>query len=134
MKLKNQGFTLIELMIVVAIVGILAAIAFPAYQDHVRKAHRAEAQGVLLEAAQFMERWFTTNNRYDTAVLPAALSTSPKAGGGTIRYNIRITAVNQTTFTLTASPTQADPCGDLTLTHTGQRGRSGALPWEQCWR
>jgi len=132
MNRKNQGFTLIELMIVVAIVGILAAVAFPAYQEHVRKAHRAEAQGVLLEAAQFMERWFTTNNRYDTAALPAALSTSPKGGGETIRYNIRITAAAQNTFTLTAAPVQADTCGNLTVTQTGQRGSDG--PLAQCWR
>lgn len=136
MKTTSKGFTLAELLIVVAIVGILAAVAFPSYQAHVQKARRAEAQAVLLEAAQFMERWYTTNNRYDTAVLPAALAQSPRGGAGTVRYNIRITATTQNTFTLTAFPVAADTeCGNFTLTQTGQRGYvGGTLPLAQCWR
>lgn len=134
MKPKSQGFSLIELMIVVAVVGILAAVALPAYRGHVAKAHRAEAQAVLLEAAQFMERWFTTNNRYDTAVLPAALTTSPK-GAGTVRYNIAPTVLTQTTFTLTATQLIGDTaCGNFTITQTGQRGHTGTWPLDQCWR
>lgn len=134
MKPKSQGFTLIELMIVVAIVGILAAVALPAYREHVRKAQRAEAQAVLLEAAQFMERWFTTNNTYVGAVLPAALQTSPK-GAVTTRYQIAPSAVTATTFTLTATQLIGDTsCGNFTLTQTGQRGHTGTWPLAQCWR
>ena len=85
-----RGFTLIELMIAVAVVGILAAIAYPSYQEHVRKARRADAQTALLELAQFMERHYTANGRYLTTagaapVLP--FDAAPK-DGATKYYNI----------------------------------------------
>lgn len=136
MKTTCRGFTLVELLIVVAIVGILAAVAFPSYQAHVQKARRAEAQAVLVEAAQFMERWYTTNNRYDNiGALPAALSQSPRGGAGTVRYNIRPTVLAQNSFTLTAIPVAVDTeCGNFTLTQTGQRGHTGTLPLASCWR
>jgi len=64
-KTATQGFTLIELMIAVAIVGILAAIAYPSYIEHVRKTRRADAKAVVLELSQWMERFYTENSRYD---------------------------------------------------------------------
>ena len=139
-KRPHSGFTLIELMIVVAIVGILAAIAYPSYQEQVRKSQRAEAQAVLLEAAQFMERFFTINGRYHqtpggTAVaLPAALTHSPKEGG-TVRYNVALSAVAASSFTLQAAPVNADArCGTLSLTQAGTQGASGSLGAAECWR
>ena len=85
---KAKGFTLIELMIVVAVIAILASIAYPSYQDSVRKTRRADAKEVLLEGAQWMERFFTENYRYDknkagTAIgslFPTNLTASPKEG------------------------------------------------------
>ena len=62
---KDRGFTLMELMVVVAIVGILGAVAYPSYIDSTRKARRADAQADLIELSGFMERFFTENNRYD---------------------------------------------------------------------
>ncbi|MFZ4792103.1 MAG: type IV pilin protein [Candidatus Competibacteraceae bacterium] len=149
---KNQGFTLIELMIVVAIVGILAAIAYPSYQDSIRKSRRADAKSVLLQTAQWMERYFTENNRYDQdrASTPVAVATTFATAGltqspieGTTKYyNVTIAAVAQNTFTLNAAPITgsaqaSDKCGTLTLTNTGAKGISGAssgVTTDECWR
>ena len=151
-KSKLSGFTLIELVIVVAIIAILAAIAYPTYRDSVRKSRRADAKSVLLQAAQWMERFYTENNAYDknrggTAVaLPAGLSKSPI--DGTKYYNIALTAcggattVTASSFTLSAKPIMgtdqaSDRCGGLTLTNTGARGTCVASPpptVDECWR
>ena len=91
---RLAGFTLIEVMIVVAIVAILSAIAFPSYQESVRKSKRADARTQLLEVAQFMQRFYSQNDRYDQAndasgtavVLPAALTMVPRgAAAGTAK-------------------------------------------------
>lgn len=142
-----RGFTLIELMIVVAVVAILAAIAYPSYQDSVRKSRRADAKAVLLEAAQWMERFYTENNRYDQSratppvavALPAGLAASPKEGA-TKYYNLSFSgAVGQNSYTLQAVPTGAqssDGCKTLTLTNTGARGLtdSPTKTVDECWR
>ncbi len=108
------GFTLIELMITVAVVAILAAIAVPSYNDQVRKSHRGQAKADLVEYAQRAERFHTVNNTYTGFAL--GTNRSPREGG-TARYTV---AIQQTanTFTITATPqnTQArDKCGTLTI-------------------
>jgi type IV pilus assembly protein PilE len=144
--LKKQGFTLIELVIVVAIIGILAAIAYPSYQDSVRKSRRADAKEVLLEGAQWMERFYTENYRYDQNktgisvgdLFPDSLKASPKEGT-TKYYQMTFSASTANAFTLQATPTtqggqDKDPCGALTLTNTGAKGVLGTgATVANCW-
>ncbi|MDD3448213.1 MAG: type IV pilin protein [Gammaproteobacteria bacterium] len=135
-KRVAKGFTLIELMIVVAVVAILASIAYPSYVDQVRKSRRAEAQSLMLEDAQWLERQFTANSSYmDVSVDPPVVPTLPidqSPRDGTARYNIGV-AATATTFTLTATPQgdqTNDRCGTMTVDQTG--ARTPAVPAE-CW-
>ena len=140
MKEKQLGFTLIELMITVAIVGILASIAYPTYQDSVMKSRRADVKGVLLGLANAMERHYTEISSYQGA---AGSKSSPVDTGTawiysipteTARfYTVTISVATASTYTLNAVPTgvqNGDKCGTLTLTHTGVKGFTGT---GDCW-
>ncbi len=151
MKIRfTKGFTLIELMIVVAIVGILAAIAYPSYQEQVRSSRRAECGGALMGLANAMERHFTTNNSYlgagttggnTGAPIPAVYNATCPLDGGTATYNLTINAATQTTYTLFAAPiagaAQAgDKCGTFTLTSIGAKnitGQHAGITPNDCW-
>lgn len=126
--MRQRGFTLVELMVVVAVIGILASIAYPAYQQYVLRANRAEAQSIMMETAQFMERYFTTNGTYAGAAVLSDVSPQNSTGGAR-RYTIALVST-ATTFGLTATRVNAqlnDNCADLTLTNTGAQGPAG------CW-
>ncbi len=136
----QQGFTLIELMIVVAVVAILSAIAYPSYTAYVQRGHRADARAGLLQAAQWMERAATASGVYPTA-LPATLTWTADDAK---RYTIAIAASNTTAaFTLTATPKNPGPqagdkCGTYTLSNTGLRGANGKTTGQtgynpDCW-
>lgn len=133
MKSAQPGFTLIELMIVVAIIGILAAIAYPGYQEYAMRANRAEARSILLENAQMLERHFTTSNDYSS--FGGLIGQSPKTG--TAKYAITV-AGTATTYTLTAAPEGAmasdSKCGTMTLDNTGAKTKSGSETVEYCWK
>ncbi len=135
---KQQGFTLIELMIVVAVVAILSAIAYPSYTEYIRRGHRADARAGLLQAQQWLERAATASGVYPTT-LPASLTW---VGDATKRYDINFAAGNtNAAFTLTATPRNPGPqagdrCGPFTLTNTGLRGANGATSGPivtECW-
>ena len=128
----NQGFTLIELLITVVIIGILSAVAYPSYLDYVRRAARGEAEAILMETAQYMERYYTTNNTYAAASLVSAVS--PKgSSGSTVRYTISFSGTpDASSYTLQAVPANGqsgDTCGTLTLSATGARTPSTAGCW-----
>lgn len=137
MRNKLKGFTLIELMITVVIVGILAAIAYPAYQNSVTQSRRADAQGALTQLNNAMERVFTQNNTYMPGGTAPTLGSGAGAifpsqaplDGATKYYNLSISSITANTYTLRATPitgTSQAADGNLELDHTGAK-RWGAL-------
>ena len=119
----RRGFTLIELLIALAIIGLLAGVAYPGYTGHVKKVYRAEIVGLLNEQAQHLERFYT---RSGTFIDASGIS------AGNDRYRITA-ALNPQDFRLVATPAvdsvmAGDPCGDFSLTSTGARANPGAAP------
>ncbi len=146
---RQNGFTLIEIIIVVLIVGILAAVSFPVYKDYVRQARRTEAQGVLEGLAQAMHRHFTQNTTFATAITgsapkpPDIYPTQAPLDGATKYYNLRVTAVTATSFTVQAQPiagTDQAGNGILQVNNLDQRvwdrDNDGDLAEssDSCWR
>lgn len=143
-----QGFTLMELMIVVAVVAILAAIAYPSYTHEVIKSRRTAAAGCLMEYANYMERYYTTNLRYDQDVnsvanaLPALDCASSAQTGAYYQYALPTPALSATTYNITATPqgpqTADTACATLAIDQTGQRyyqsTASGAAGLSSCWK
>ena len=123
---NNKGFTLIELMIVIAIIGILAAVGYPAYTSAVKKGNRADGIDSLVALAGRMEEFYLNDDTYADATVGSATSSDGL-------YTIAITAADGFTYTLTATPVQGDPeCGNLTLTSLGVKGTSAGTP-ASCW-
>ncbi|WP_411392913.1 type IV pilin protein [Pseudomonas sp. MPB23] len=131
MGMDSQGFTLIESVIVVAIIAFLAGIAYPGYISHVKRVYRAEIVVLLTEQAQHLERFHARNGSFIDASGVSA---------GNDRYRITA-ALNPQDYRLVATPVAdslmaSDPCGDFSLTSTGARANPGAAPHmsrKACW-
>lgn len=130
---RQSGFTLIEMMIVVAVLGIIMAIAVPAYNDQTRRARRGLAKTQLTGMAQQLERFHTSNATYDG--FSTATANSPATG--TPAYTIVPSGLTATTFTLTATAVNSQVadtvCGNMVLTQTGDPTFSGTGGRADCW-
>ena len=149
----QSGFSLLEMMFSLSVLGILSSIAYPSYRDYIARGRRAEAQSQLMQSAQWMERFYAENYSYsqntagvavtDAALFAARFSQSPTSG--TAAYTIAV-APTATTYTVTATRTgmmAGDKCGDFQITHTGVRklvnytsaaGASQVAAMQTCWR
>lgn len=147
---SNNGFTLIELMIVVVIAAILAAVGIPAYRRYIVASHRADGRALLERASADEQRFFTLYSTYTTTVVPSSSGCSGQACGldyasadsGNGYYTLSITpgvSGIADSYILEATPTskggqnEDTECGSLTLDSTGKRGFTGTGMLEECW-
>lgn len=132
---RQGGFTLVELMVVVVVLAVLASVAYTSYQNSVVESRRRVAAGCLLETAQFMERFYTTNLTYAGAGMPALACRNELAVFYTIELNGNPTA---TAYAVRAVPIgqqaarDGAKCGTLGLTQTGTKTATGTLG-DTCW-
>lgn len=139
MPKRGRGFTLIELIISVAIIAILTAIAVPAYSAYVQRAARAEAKSALLLVTQAIERFHTENGTYVGATVASNMAQTPSQGAA--KYQIAISGTPTTsTFALSATPVGSmvtDECGTFTIDQSGFKtaatASTGAL-YTKCWK
>ena len=142
----QRGFSLIELMIVVAIVAIISAFAYPSYDRYVIKTKRSVAQNALLQVADRQQQFFMDNKRFAADITNLGFpanpyvvddnGTSTVASDGDAVYSLSLSNVTATTWTATAAPLNGQLsrdtyCGSLTITQTGAKGKSGAS--DECW-
>lgn len=132
--MKQSGFSLIELIIALAIIGILVVIAYPSYKTHLEQARRSDGQTALLDLANRLDHYFSENNHYTGATL-AELGVSTRSTEG--YYTLAITSLEDNAFRVEAIPIgaqQKDACGTLSWNQLGERGFSGTkTELKDCW-
>lgn len=125
---RARGFTLIEVLVVVAIIGIISAIAYPSYVDSVRKSNRASAKALMLEVAQRLASHYSDKASYTTTLGDlgyAGTTLSSKSGGHTITVEAGTPGI-ASSYIIKAEPVRSDPsCKPLTLDHLGVAGPAG---------
>ncbi len=139
----RRGFTLIELMVAVAVVSVLVAIALPSFFEQLARARRTDVQAALLEDAGYMQHYYASHNAYtDTPAPQLPFTRTPRTGAASYAISVSVPANDPTSFVLTAvraGAMSSDPCGDFTYDNLGQRdlvagsfaaGRSAV----RCWR
>jgi type IV pilus assembly protein PilE len=138
--MNDRGFSLLELLVALAIVAVLTAIAVPSYAEYIARSKRFEARAGLLEAAHWMERWRTERGRYDDAASanqpPPDFPWRQIPPGGVPNYTVSVVAT-AATYRITATATRGmatDVCASLSIDETGQRTFTGdRASAEVCW-
>lgn len=145
---KSSGFTLVELMITVAIVGVLAAVAYPSYIEYVNKGRRSQVTAQMLAAGQFMERHYTEHREYpsNSKLNERFKNVPPEASDSKASYVLQLSVITKSSFTIKAVRNGVmadDRCGDFTLDNFGRKDladhssaklgdKDSAI--EYCWR
>jgi type IV pilus assembly protein PilE len=140
-QFRLAGFSLVELLVVLVIMGVLSAVALPAYTRYVQRGHRTEAMAALLESQHFMERYYSANGQYlspanAVPLLPQRLQGIPSQG--TVRYQLSVREATLNSYVLQAVPEGSmagDVCGSLTINQAGLRGvLNSTRSVAECWR